>query len=707
MNQDNNSTPSLDFLRTLVSKRPGGEIRPQQEHMVEHVETALNSQSHTLIQAGTGTGKSFGYLVPSILSNSRITISTANIQLSEQLVNKDLPALNETYKEVKGRNLSYSLLKGRSNYLCLRKLNELKGLDDPNAEQTTLLEAIGEVDEVKEEKAGQAQEYAELYEWADRTTDGDRSKAPAVTDKTWAGMSSTNAECPGKKTCPFGEQCFAEQARFLAKKVDIVVTNHALVGTDFIQEPDEGEEKESILGRRDVLIADEFHEFEAYLTEAWGVEITIKGLTELYVAARKIVAVTETTAREKINDLEQVVGKLTEQAILLDMEGASKLTLGFSIPKNFKTLLDEVNRLLFSLSIHVEQELSKLGKEEQKKMINHVMFINKADEMTTNIDMFCEHDEGVVKWLEQDAKKPDLIVFKAALLRIGEKLMYALHKRKMTFVGTSATITVAGSFDIPIRNLALNEDIVSGDKEFVAAANAYSFLDVGTPFDFPRQAIMFIPSPNEFPAPVGKDRFDHSQAVDEYCVDSVFTLGGHTLILSSTWAGAKRIADALRSDKDIKDAGLPILLQKDMPAPQLIEEFKRIKNSTLIGTMGFWHGLDAPGDTLLHTIIDKIPFSPLDDPLMKARQEEVQKHGGNGFMDIYVSAANINLAQGVGREIRHTTDKGVVSILDTRLIAKGYGPKMLKSLPNMFRTSDMNQVSTSLSNLKAAYLRNT
>lgn len=703
MSQDNNSTPSLDFLRTLVSKRPGGEIRPQQEHMVEHVETAFNSGSHTLVQAGTGTGKSFGYLVPSILSDSRVTISTANIQLSEQLVNKDLPALAETYKETKGRDLSFSLLKGRSNYLCLRKLHELKSLDNPDMDTVSLLESLGEKDENREQKYGQAKEYAELYEWADETSSGDRSEAPAVTDKTWAGMSSTNAECPGRKICPFGNECFAEKARSVAKSVDIVVTNHALVGMDLNQEIEEGEEeKEPILGQRDVIIADEFHEFEKYLTDAWGVTITIKELTEMYVLARKVVAVTETAARDKINDLENAVGKLTEEAILMDMGNASKITLGFSIPMNFKSVLDEINRLLFSLLIHVDTELNKVSKDEQKKMMNHVMFVNKAGEITDSIDMFTEHDEGVVKWLEQDVKSPELIVFKAALLRIGEKFMYALHKRDMTFIGTSATITVAGSFDIPVRNLALNEDIVGESKEFVASAKPYSFLDVGTPFNFPKQAIMFIPSPNQFPAPVGKDRAEHSVAVDEYCVDSVINLGGHTLILSSTSSGAKRIAEALRSNRTIKKEGLPILLQNDKPAPQIIEEFKQVKNSTLIGTMGFWHGLDAPGDTLLHTIIDKIPFSPLDDPLMKARQEEVQKHGGNGFMDIYVSDANIKLAQGVGREIRHTTDRGVVSILDNRLISKAYGAKMLKSLPNMFRTSDMNQVNRSLKNLRLA-----
>lgn len=689
-NQDEMVTESaknaIEFLRFLVDSKPGGEHRPEQEVMTSNVAEAIANNEHLLVQSGTGTGKTLGYATAVAMSGKKAIISTANNQLSEQIVDKDLPVLSDAYRKQEGKPLSFSLLKGRHHYLCLKKLADLKSMDD-NApgDLSTFVEDESEKASMfsfaKDDKAAETtNEWAELYEWADRTPTGDRSHGPVVSDKTWSSVSMTNAECPGKKNCPFGQQCFAEKARDKARVVDIVVTNHAVVGVDFNSEG-------TLLGERQVLVADELHELDSYLSSAWGAEVYAKTFVDVTQQLKKANSLIGLDA-----DLEGLINQIEKESetILNALIDNDPARYEEGLPEPLQTSLVTVARTLNQcVSI-----LGPSGKDaSESKLVNILIAVNQALSLAENLLMILDQSGETVQWSERpfSRKKTDRppLVLKAAPLRIGPKLMNSLEENDMTFIGTSATITVAGKFEIPARNLALGEELPE-----LPEPRKFHALDTGTPFDYARQAIMYVPQEKDFPAPIGQERFEHTEAVLNFSVEALKASRGRGLILSTTTEGAKRIGEHLRQHLDT-----PVLIQGDAPAPQLVQRFKEEVDSTLVATMGMWHGLDAPGPTLSLVIIDKIPFKPMDDPLMKARQEDVESRGGNGFMEVYAASANVMLAQGVGRLIRHSTDKGIVAILDTRLVTKGYGRAMLKSLPPMFYTNSKEQVMNSLNNI--------
>lgn len=674
------ATPAISLLRGLVESKPGGEHRPQQERMAVLVEEAITKGEHLLVQAGTGTGKTLGYAVAAVASGKRTVISTATKQLSEQIIEKDLPVLSKAVAKETGRGLSYTLLKGRDNYLCLKKLNDNSTISDPNEQPdlSSLLEDDGTSGPLFTVSKGPnkkelASEFAEMYDWADRTHTGDRSEAPAVSDKAWQGFSTSNSDCPGKSICPFGAECFAEIARNKARESQIVVTNHAVVGADRNQG--------SLLGDRDVLIADELHELDSYLSSAWGTDLTPKKILDVANAIRK--ANRGNAREEDLKDIEKlaaIVDTFTEYCMTEEAESFDD-----GLPDDLKFMLDQTSKIVRRFLVNVDPEDPSAAVK---------VAINKSQEILDGLDMVLVDSEEIVKWSERPWTRPGAtpanLTIKAAPLRIGPMLMETLEEAEMTFIGTSATITVAGAFDIPARNLALTEPVGPARTE----PRGFMTADTGTPFDYPKQGIMYIPDPNRFPEPVGKDRLEHAEAVKAESLRLLEASNGRGLVLSATTKGSLELGEFLRKELDVR-----VLIQGDAPSPALVEEFKNDINSVLVATRGMWHGLDAPGETLVLDIMDKIPFPRMDDPLMKARQKDIEARGGNGFMEAYVADANTMLAQGAGRLIRHTTDRGVVAILDTRLITKRYGGLMLRSLPPMYQTNNLDVVLKSLSNL--------
>lgn len=667
---DNKSTEKIsdpvELLEKIIALKAGGETRSQQIDAVKAIHGALSSDTNLLLEAPTGSGKTISYLIPLIFNQSRAVITTATKQLSEQITGVDIPFMQKSIKAVAPElKFTAALLKGRDNYYCLAKAEENRRLEQ-QADVLFSMDSGGPEISKTDAKAHQiGKEIKTLTNWAEHTKTGDRSEAPAVSDDIWRQYSSTSAECPGRNICPFSDQCFAELARENAKKANIVITNHAVVGLDLISEDN------PILGERDVYVVDELHELDSYLSSAWGTKLTAKMLKD----AHKVFSQSATVNQSALEEVEMLSKKFNGLCSTLE-EGV--------IVGEKKILGEFMHRLYAScsrLAIDSMKDQKEGNNDATKK--HAAVIMKKAKELADSAKLLMDDGPDTVRWLNVN-EEDDVKTLYAAPLRVGPQLQEALSNRNATLVGTSATIRVSGSFEIPIHNLAMDTSGVD-----------HKTLALSSPFDYPKQAFMYIPQPDAFPAPVGKDRVDHSEAVKKETRDLVEAAGGRALCLYTTSYAARENGKYLRE----QFPKMNILVQGEAPAPQLIEEFQKDEKSVLVATMGMWHGLDVPGPSCSLVVMDKIPFKPMSDPLSVARQQWAEENGRNGFMDVYVAEANVMLAQGAGRLIRSSKDKGVVAILDTRLLSKRYGSSMLKSLPPMMIFSDKKKVLAGLERL--------
>lgn len=699
--KNNNATPDpLEFLREMIANRPGGENRPQQEEALNAIQESIKEHKNSLVQAGTGTGKSFATLIPAICSGKRVVYSTATKQLSEQLTNSDIPALKEEFKRQGLPSFDHALLKGRENYACVKKVNELRGIEeaeekiqesglfrsDDLEENSESIEEFLEMEPVsdgagivesdlsdfkytKNPSAKQLQaEFKALHEWYDKTTTGDRSEAPPVSDKAWKGFSVNNNECVGRKVCPFAEECFSEAVKEKAIVSRVVVTNHAVTAIDLMGE------QGNLLGDREVYIFDEVHELDSFMSNSWGTTLTVKMILDSMSKIKKSHAFFDNSAKPKFDAINESIDSLCKSL----ENNLETLDHGLLYPNH---LPYNVSNTLASISTEFSKITSLSMKDEQHKELVK----REAGNVCESIFALSSTDPENVVWVTNEALKKDDSKFNkkkkdsepeppmlhCAPLRIGPKLMEVLDARNATMVGTSATITVGGSFDNPVHNFGFAE----------YSQTPFLTLDAGTPFDYSKQAMLYVPNPDTFPAPVYPDIREHSEEVERTSLEMVKALGGRTLILTTKTSRIDEIADYIESNLPRK-SGIKILRQNSMPAPQVIEAFINDETSVLIATMGMWHGLNAEGATCMGVIIDKIPFPTFDDPLMTARKDYTSSTGGNGFMDVYVANANVKLAQGFGRLVRTMSDRGIVAILDTRMRTKPYGSYMLKSFPH-------------------------
>lgn len=693
-NTPEETSPAIKFLRTMVESRPGGEHRPQQEHAVREIERAISDGEHLIIEAGTGTGKSYATAIPAILSKERVVYSTATKSLSEQLINEDMPVLQQEIRKQTGEGFSVKLLKGRDNYACKHKLDILMSADKarPDAGAMSLFsdEEI-KVEEVptpvlpkkklsKKEAAIEksrsqqtAEDYKNLYKWVATTQSGDRSEAPAVSEDAWKGISSTNTECAGRKACPFGDVCFAEMARDSAKAAQVVVTNHAITALE-IEDP-----MSSLLGERSIFIIDELHELDDYVSSAWGTTLSAKGIADALIVAKKYVpSVTsqksyETTMLNLVELLDKFGGEIE------DIEDGlfSENILPSKLEEILTEMLENVERLMLIFASSQEDEL----KNQLKKVFGS---------LNSSLSLFLVNSQENVRWAKNEAmaknsfsdfkstKEPAPATLHCAPLRIGPRLMEAFDSKNARMIGTSATIKVSGKFDSPIHELSLDEPLRDNKPHIPFAA-----VDVGTPFDFSKQAMLYVPDHETFPSAEYKSRDEHKVAVEEYANKMITAIGGRTLVLLTTTRRIKEVGDYLIENLP---EGINVFKQGDMPPAQIIKAFIEDETSVLVATMGMWHGLNATGTTCSLVIMDKIPFPPVGDPLATSRQNYATSQGRNGFMDVYVAKANVKLSQGFGRLIRTMSDKGVVAVFDTRLHTKAYGRAMLKSFPNGVHT---------------------
>ncbi|SDQ04330.1 ATP-dependent DNA helicase [Quadrisphaera sp. DSM 44207] len=669
---------AVALLHRLVAARPDGQVRPEQERMVRAVEEALRRSRHLLVQAGTGTGKTLGYLVPAVAAGGRVVVSTATKQLGERIVGEDLPLLADLLSATGGPQLSYALLKGRQNYLCRLRVAEIAELE--RAEEAAPAALFDVPAPAASRPSGQdAAGLARLLEWARRTSTGDRSEAPAATERAWAQVSTDAAGCVGAAVCPFARECFAERARAAARSADVVVTNHAQVAQD-LRSP------APLLGSYDVLVLDEAHEVEASLSTAWGSAVEPAALARAAALA----------ARRLPRGQRGAAGREAARAAGADLEALAR-ALGDvepgllpALPAPVADLLGAAARRLGALASALEAEAPAPGGAARAAVERRGAAASAAAAAAALGAVLAVGCDGV-RWLETG---PDgSPVLRVAPLEVGPLLVQALGER--TLVATSATLSVAGSFDPVVQRLGLAAPLTGEDGE-PRPPRGVDAVDVGSPFDHDRQAMLYVP-PAHFPAPAGAERGRHGEAVLDELAALVAAAGGRTLALFTSRRAAVEAAARLRSR-----VGTPVLVQGEAPASALVRAFAEDEASTLCATMGFWHGVDVPGPSLSCVVMDKIPFPPVDHPLMAARRTAADRAGRDGFAEVYVASASTMLAQGAGRLVRTAADRGVVAVLDPRLRTKAYGATVRATLPPMRQFSDRSVVEAALARLTGA-----
>ncbi|MBM7242581.1 ATP-dependent DNA helicase [Rhodococcus fascians] len=672
--------PTVPALLQVAVHSLGGKERSNQLTMASAVAHSIDTGEHLAVQAGTGTGKSLAYLVPSIRhaveSGKTVIVSTATIALQRQLVDRDLPRLSDALTEAVGRRPKFAILKGRNNYLCMNKIHTGAAQEAPDAEL---------FDPFAVSRMGR--EVVRLTKWSSETETGDRDDVvPGVSDQAWRQVSVTARECLGKSRCPVGEDCFAERARTEAAQVDVVVTNHALLAIDAITGI-------QILPEHDVVVVDEAHELVDRVTG---------------VATEELSAATVTAAARRS-------AKLIEEETVDQLEGAAEnwaAILDELPPGRWQSLPDGVGPALASVRDAAWAVRTAIGPNKQGMAGSDPEAAAARSAALVAVDEV--HDSAVrvlTAFDEPDpAKRKDVVwhavddfrgnvkrTVRIAPLSVGGLLRARLFAES-TVVLTSATLTVGGSFDGLTVNWGLPAEKPSRSDTAMASgveppsdngSIRWNSLDVGSPFDHARAGIMYIA---KHLSPPGRDGLSKS-SLDE--IESlVEAAGGRTLGLFSSMRAAKAAAEEMRERLDT-----PILCQGDDSTGALVQKFADDEATSLFGTLSLWQGVDVPGPSLSLVILDRIPFPRPDDPLLVARQQAVESRGGNGFLAVAANHAALLLAQGVGRLLRSVDDKGVVAVLDSRLATARYGGYLRASLPPFWETSDPEVVRKALTRL--------
>lgn len=646
---------SPEAMLSHVVEHIGGARREGQVRMTNAVARALATHRHLAVQAGTGTGKSMAYLVPAIehaqRTDSTVVVSTATIALQNQLVGRDLPRLVEALDGVVDRTPSFAIVKGRSNYVCLQRVGQAEADD---AAQPSL-------------DSGSPVELTELGAHMQRVRDfaqdsdtGDRDDlAPGVPDTVWRAVSVTAKECIGASRCPFGADCFAEKARAEASDVDVVVTNHAMLAIDALADA-------NILPEHDVVIVDEAHELDARITAVATTELSAQALVLAANRAAKL-----DPAAKAADDLK---GLADELADMLQLEQQGRLLeLTDHVQDTLVGVRDTVMRLRDKIRSGAAPDESDNDPEraaERQNLANHLL----------------ELHEGIVRMFDTLEAPPDKTrdvlwlnnkTLKVAPLSVAGLLSDRLFSSN-TVVLTSATLSVGGNFNALAAAWGLPKGTWDG-------------LDAGTPFDPRKAGILY--TPRHIPEP-GRDGL--APATLDEIAGLIMAAGGRTLGLFASRRAAEQAAAEMR-----KRLPFDILCQGDDTIPALVKRFADSENTCLFGTLTLWQGVDVPGRSCSLVIIDKIPFPRPDDPLLQARKEAADAAGRNGFMEVAATHASLFMAQGAGRLLRSVDDRGVVAVLDKRLIEKRYGSFIRSSMPNFWPTHDPDVVTQALKRLVA------
>jgi ATP-dependent DNA helicase DinG len=647
--------PSLPELLHAAVTAVGGVERPGQVSMAEAVAEAIDAPSHLLVQAGTGTGKSLGYLVPALAHGERVVVATATLALQRQLVERDLPRTVDALQPLLRRRPEFAMLKGRSNYLCLHRLHE--GM--PQDEEDGLFDQF----EAAAPTSKLGQDLIRMRDWSGETETGDRDAlTPGVSDRAWAQLSVSSRECLGASKCAYGAECFAELARERAKLADVVVTNHALLAIDAI-------EGAPVLPQHEVLIVDEGHELVSRVTGVATGELTPGQVNRAVRRAARLVD-------EKVADSLQTAAETFERLMEL------------ALPGRLEEVPEDLGYALMALRDASRTVVAALGSTRDKSVQDEDVVRKQALAAVESVHSVAERiangSEYDVVWYERHDRF-------GASLRVAPLSVSGLLREKLfadrSVVITSATLKLGGDFNGVGASLGLAPEGLEGED-----IPPWKGLDVGSPFDYPRQGILYVARHLNPPGREGS-RVDMMDELAEL----VEAAGGRTLGLFSSMRAAQAAAEELRVRLDV-----PILLQGEETLGELIKAFAADPGTCLFGTLSLWQGVDVPGPSSQLVVMDRIPFPRPDDPLMSARQKAVEEAGGNGFMAVAATHAALLMAQGAGRLVRATGDRGVVAVLDPRLANARYGGYLRTSLPDFWYTTDRDQVRRSLTAIDAA-----
>ncbi|MEW9573632.1 ATP-dependent DNA helicase [Rhodanobacter sp. Si-c] len=614
--------PAGPFARELPNFAP----RAAQEAMATAVAQAIAGRETLIAEAGTGTGKTYAYLVPALLSGERVIVSTGTKALQDQLYFRDLPKV----VSVLGVRLKTALLKGRANYLCLYRL------DQTVREGATFDKA-------------QAAQLATIRAWSARTRRGDRMELAEVPEESplWPRVTSTPENCLGVE-CPFYDDCHVVKARREAQEAQLVVVNHHLLFADLaLKQEGFGE----ILPGAAAFVLDEAHQVPELAGQFFSQTVSARQLSELAQdALRECSGVTGAIGLllEPVEALQDALRRLRLAMDPLPPRGAfGALEAATTVREG----LHEVGELLATLA----DLLASQAERSRGLASAHERAALLAERLERVVDQGSERD---VRWYELF---PRGFALHATPLDLAAPLRAMRERSEAAWVFTSATLSVAGQFDHFARQLGLDEP---------------QTLALESPFDYAQQALCYLPE--GLPDPAARD---YTERVLDAVLPVLQASNGRAFLLFTSHRALRRAAELLAAR-----APWPLFVQGTAPRHQLLEEFRHSGHGVLLGAASFWEGVDVVGDALSVVVIDKLPFAAPDDPVLVARLEALEQQGINPFMGWQVPAAAIALKQGAGRLIRSVTDRGVLVLCDPRISAKGYGRLFLASLPPMPRT---------------------
>jgi ATP-dependent DNA helicase DinG len=620
--------PDGPFAREV----PGFAPRAAQQAMAAAVEEAIAERQLLIAEAGTGTGKTFAYLVPALASGRRVIVSTGTKALQDQLFHRDLPRV----RSVLGARLSAALLKGRANYLCLHRLEQArKDGRFGSREQTAQVEAI--------------------HAWSTRTASGDRAEMAEVAEDSplWPRVTSTAENCLGAD-CPQFHDCFVVKARRAAQEADLVVVNHHLLFADLaIKKEGFGE----ILPGAHAFILDEAHQVPELAGQFFSVSLSARQLTELasdVLAECAGVSGALAVLQPRVEPLALAVKRLR---LALDRFPAKGPFLAIErdaeVERELAVLRDALDALANELDKHAERSrgLASVG----ERAAQHAARLAQLTEGGAR---------DAVHWYELSAHG---FAFHATPLDLAPPLRELREQSRAAWIFTSATLAVGGRFDHFARQLGLDDPHT---------------LCLDSPFDYARQALAYLPS--GLPDPAAPD---YVERVLDVVVPVLEASRGRAFLLFTSHRALRRAAELLPAR-----VPFPLFVQGSAPRHQLLTAFRASGNGVLLGAASFWEGVDVAGDALSVVVIDKLPFAAPDDPVLVARLDALREAGANPFTDWQVPNAVIALKQGAGRLIRDVHDRGVLVLCDPRLTRRGYGKLFLASLPPLPRTRELADV---------------
>ncbi|GLO60290.1 ATP-dependent helicase [Vibrio sp. MACH09] len=614
---------------------PGFQPRQAQLDMAEAVEKAIKEKSQLVVEAGTGTGKTFAYLVPALLSGKKTIISTGSKNLQEQLFHRDLPLMVDAL----GYFGQIALLKGRSNYLCLDRLSRQLVESHSNESDPTMLTQL-----------------IKVRSWSSESKTGDLGDCDDIAEDSpvISSITSTNDNCLGKE-CPSFQECFVLKARKRALESDVVVVNHHLFMADLaIKETGFGE----LIPEADVFIFDEAHQIPDIASQYFGQSVSSRQMLEL---AKDIEIGYRTEARD-MRQLEKVATRISQSA--MDMRivfGEQHFRGNWRDAIKSDPIKNNVRRILDGLELAIEVLKLVLGRSQLLDTA-----FERATLLKSRLERVCDVSiTGYSYWFDTSPRHFSIHI---TPLSVADKFSQQIELKPGAWIFTSATLSVSNDFSHFTHRLGLQPP-----QQF----------SLPSPFDYQLQAKLcvprYLPEPNS-PGLAKKLVTMLSPVIEKN--------NGRCFFLCTSHSMMKELADGFRDNLSV-----PVLMQGETSKQKLLAEFMELGNALLVATGAFWEGIDVRGDSLSCVIIDKLPFTAPDDPLLKARIEDCRISGGEPFTQVQLPDAVITLKQGVGRLIRDKTDRGALIICDNRLVTRDYGGTFLQSLPPIPRTRDLSQIS--------------